>query len=701
MRTSRRRRRLASALLAGVQFLALGVPALEAANFPSGVSRDEYVSDVQMRASLREDLERNYAEARFRRQQVDATIERIRQEEPPEDADLNEWYSQRSARIRWLDDYVRRNEEALTRYQTSLGTVYERLEEDRRFVRESQDQGLQQALGSLVGIAGIAGIPLAARPALSGMRSGVRVVQRGTVAGGGRINPRATPAPAASTTAAPAASSNAAAAGRGSAASAGAGTSTAGTAGARPGAPTSTSGAAGARPGAPTSSATASTQGAAASGQGSATAGRGSATASTQAGAADRGTATASTQGTAGATPRGSGAATTQGTAGAGRSSTTLQNGWRTDIGRNGNIQLRRGDRVVDLGERASTQQGRGRNATQVRNDAAWSRAEGLQTMYGARDTLSTSIRDLRSQLRTAPREGRASIRAEIKNLEAQQKALNQDIKQAERPTNQGGGVRSLAASAAKWALFSTGLTIGMRAFDQLRENDWDVSSIDWGDAVAPLRTAEFWGGTAGSFGLSMAASAIIPGGAFIRTLGAIGGAAVGWQLGSGNLQDTDWAELGASTLGATLGSLLGSALGGPIGAFIGGLAGHFLATWLLGKVRDWLEDGAIAFSPEDREIIDKDGDLTPYAGGVGPPRGGGDGDVVAIRRRMNQIYSQIDALMKNPRAGPQGKVELTRLHSEYDQLFEQLEAARHNPSSQGGGQRMASASGVGSWTSP
>lgn len=657
------RRRLGRWVARGVlaaQLLSLAPPTLLAASdYPTGGTRGEYLSDVQERVSLRQDLEGRWRQARYRRRQIETAIDQIRSEEAPASADMTEWYRERSARIRWLDDYLRRNEDNLIRYQANLGDVYDRLDGDRRFLQTTEDQQLKQALGSLVGIAGVAGIPIAARPALGGAvratpgqpapPARASVSSRGSIKGGGRIDTRVSASPLAP----PKRGLLSRIRGRGAAT-----------------APTNA-------PKTPQGQAT--TQ----------TGGQAGARASGNAGAS--GSQTAGTRpGTTGANAQANAGGNAANGRGAPRASTAASDGWRTDINKKGNVVLRRGDRVIDTGDKATFKEGKGRKAPEVRNEAAWNRAEGLRQMYTSRDQASTAIRDLKAQAKSAPKEARKSINQEIKRLQGEQKQLNKDIKAAEKGERGPSAAKNMVKSAAKWALFSTALTVSMRAFDQLRENDWDISSIDWSDATAPLKTPEFWGGTAGSFGLSMLASAVIPGGTWMKTLGAIGGAAVGWQIGSGNLRHTDWAELGASTLGSTIGTILGSALG-PVGAFLGGLAGHFLATWALGKVRDWLEEGSTSYSSDDRQVVDLDGDVTPYAGG-GRSRDGPaapTSDAATIKLRMDQIYRQIEALMRDPNAGPQERAEVAQLHEEYDGLFQQLESMRASADG---------IQGVGSW---
>jgi hypothetical protein len=146
-------------------------------------------------------------------------------------------------------------------------------------------------------------------------------------------------------------------------------------------------------------------------------------------------------------------------------------------------------------------------------------------------------------------------------------------------------------------------ITYGADVVTQLAHNGWDFKQVDWSQGLRPFATKEFWGGTAGSFVGSMAGTAIasaLPGGVLVKTLFAVGGAAIGWQAGSGNLAKTDWTQLAATTVGATLGSILGGTLLpflGPVGPIIGGIAGSYLADWALKKFREWGDRPHINFN--------------------------------------------------------------------------------------------------------
>lgn len=183
--------------------------------------------------------------------------------------------------------------------------------------------------------------------------------------------------------------------------------------------------------------------------------------------------------------------------------------------------------------------------------------------------------------------------------LEAKKTALEADIAkyQAENPSV-GSRMSALGKDAGKWALMSVGVAATTNVVNQLAHNGWDPSKVNYGQAVAFLGDKHFWGGTAGSFVGSMAASALasaIPGGVFAKTALSIGGAALGWQVGSGNLANTDFIGLGVTTLGSAAGYMLGMAIGGPIGAFLGGIAGQFVSQFIYDKIKEMVirEEGA------------------------------------------------------------------------------------------------------------
>lgn len=133
--------------------------------------------------------------------------------------------------------------------------------------------------------------------------------------------------------------------------------------------------------------------------------------------------------------------------------------------------------------------------------------------------------------------------------------------------------------------LFAVGATAGMGIASQLADAEQDV---DLGRAVSFLGDGNFWAGLVGSgAGYSLAtvvAMSLVPGGAgllpvVLPLFAGMTGSIVGWELGSGALQDGGLrgALAGLSparVLGQAAGTSAGLLLGANVGAMLGGTLG-------------------------------------------------------------------------------------------------------------------------------
>jgi hypothetical protein len=126
----------------------------------------EYISDVQGRVALREELESRWSQARQRQEDYDQAIARLRAARPPQDAD--------PAEIERLEATGTRNRRALDGYQGHLGTVYSAIDADRSFLSRTGNPQLSQALGPLIGTAGAAFIPVWKRPTLGNLGASLK-----------------------------------------------------------------------------------------------------------------------------------------------------------------------------------------------------------------------------------------------------------------------------------------------------------------------------------------------------------------------------------------------------------------------------------------------------------------------------------------------------------------------------------------------
>lgn len=337
---------------------------------------------------------------------------------------------------------------------------------------------------------------------------------------------------------------------------------------------------------------------------------------------------------------------------------------WVTEVNPQGNLQLRNGQAVIDLKQPAQI---KGTDGKMIRNEAGYTRATQMMDLQTTRANVDTARATLEfEKSRASDTTTVKKLDRQIAELDAKKAKLSSEIEQYNgKNPKQGSALANLAGSAAKWAAFSAGMTVATSVVQQLSQNGWNPGAVDWKGAIQPLKTAEFWGGTAGSFGVSMLA-AMIPGGAFIKTFAAIGGAAVGWQLGTGNLFKTDWLQLGVSTLGATIGSVLGASIGGPIGGFIGGIAGQMLANWGLRKLRDYLDKGADAHASQGPVAYDGHTDpyqnLSQYTGRDVPPSAApstssgaapaateySQNSVAELRQEMDRNYNELQVLTQS-----------------------------------------------------
>lgn len=489
----------------------------------------EFAGDVAGRVALKEDLEQRWAEAAARSERARSRMAQLQAAQPPAGADSADWYARRDREVQRLQSYLLSNDRSIGDFRRNLGGVYSQLERDRERLYSVRDEGLRQNLGTLLGVGGMAAIPLHARPTMGNLTGAI-----GRTVKGAQLN---------SVTKNIAASQTRSAA-------------------------------------------------------------LGDKLANMQA---------------------------------------PTKNTWSV-VEQNGRVYVKGADgKLKDVGS-ATTKSA---NGTDIKNDSAFRKGEYYNQLYGAKSTIQNQIDSLkfnRDQAKTL--KAKDALDKRITELEGKKVQLERDIAEYDSTKQSAGSqMKNLAKGAAKWAAFSVGITVASNAVQQLAANGWDPARIDWGAAIAPLKTAEFWGGTAGSFGVSMLASALIPGGAFVKTFGAIAGAAIGWQLGTGNLFQTDWTELTATTLGSTVGTLIGAALGGPIGAFIGGVAGNYAATWILGKVREWLEARSEAFDPLSRERYqnaqDPPGYFRPRVSEE-PVAGYRGSDPGELKARLDQAYARM-----------------------------------------------------------
>ncbi len=540
--------------------------------FRTDAERQAYISEFHSDLNLTQEIERQNQAARERDEQYRKHLEYWRQMQsypPPQGEDPARWRQHVNSQVQKFEDWNRTNQEHLRRAGERLQAQMQRMSRHQEVARNTRDEIVRQNIGTLAGVTGLAAAPILPRvnPATGAITNPGRITGSevaGLAGQGGRI----VASRAIGNSGQRLMDAGSSATQFGEAARA-----------AREALPTQArAGATGAiglqtQPGVPPGDPASYTRWI--------------------------------------AVPRGQGA---QGATGAGHYELHQVNMVRQANG--GYIAQGQPIQTVRTDIPVNVQQGQGFVRSAQTENAAQSMAVQRQARTQVEQT-ATDLR-LRAQETAGTKTGEVLSRTG-ERIQGQKTKLDGEIAQY-KETHQGhwaARARQLGASAAKWAAFSAGVAVTSRAIESWRQ----TGRVDWGYATQDLRDTRFWTGTAGSFVGSMAASALvsgissaIPGGAFLRTFAAIGGAAVGWQVGSGNLANTDWMQLGATTVGATIGAILGGAFG-PVGAILGGMLGHFVADYLLNVVRNW------ASVPSESYSYDQ-----AYQG-TGPAYGGGSPD--------------------------------------------------------------------------
>jgi hypothetical protein len=191
-----------------------------------------------------------------------------------------------------------------------------------------------------------------------------------------------------------------------------------------------------------------------------------------------------------------------------------------------------------------------------------------------------------------------AALKKQYDAIENTKQKLQKDIAGV-----QDGATKTIVKDAAKWALYSIGITASVNIIKQVFSGD----GIDLKAAFSFMVEPSFWGGTVGGFLgstlLTTLAAGILPPGAgiFLQILPGFLGAALGFEMGSG-LFGGQMDLLGAivQTLASAGGYTLAMSMIGPgIPAILAAIAAGSLASMLLNKIRGGFQSEAYTLPPE------------------------------------------------------------------------------------------------------
>ena len=219
------------------------------------------------------------------------------------------------------------------------------------------------------------------------------------------------------------------------------------------------------------------------------------------------------------------------------------------------------------------------------------------QQVENLRSSLGQSqarIDSIKQQIRSAKDPNvRANLQQKLGQVEKVQSELKSELKRSEaRP------VTNFIKSGLSFAAMSVAITGGYNLINQAIANDGDLSKLDYKAAFQFMTEEDFYTGVAGSFTggmLGAALTSFLPGP--FKVLGAIAGASVGHQFGTGGWRTADWAQIGAQSIGSTIGFFLGAFIGSFLGPFapVAIIAFSILGSWAADKALEWIRS---SFTP-------------------------------------------------------------------------------------------------------
>jgi len=141
---------------------------------------------------------------------------------------------------------------------------------------------------------------------------------------------------------------------------------------------------------------------------------------------------------------------------------------------------------------------------------------------------------------------------------------------------------KTIGNPAGKWCSFAVLATVLIYLIEGLAERNGAMGAINWKELRSSLYNGKFWGGVLGSLvgaWIAEALAATLP--PAFRIPMVLASASVSWQIGSGNVAETDWSHLIVTTIGSMLTmSVAGAIMASPPGwaLFLVGVVGYVLA---------------------------------------------------------------------------------------------------------------------------
>lgn len=250
----------------------------------------------------------------------------------------------------------------------------------------------------------------------------------------------------------------------------------------------------------------------------------------------------------------------------------------------------------------------------------------------------------------------------------------------------------SVYDNAGGWGLRSALIFSASSAAKEYYRSRADGNTYDLANVFSFTKIPQFWGGLAGDLTLSMVVAAIapaIPGGALVQTFATVGAGFVGYELGSGNIKNTDWLSIGLQTLAATLTHVGLSTLlvGVPFAGLIAAVASIGAAlgvAYLISKMREKsFTSQAVSYKDDtNRSVGNPDSwseEISDVSGNESYYRGVSK-DVSALKIDRDEAYREYLYAVSSGCSSS----EIRSLLTKYRESDRQLSAARQQAASDG-----------------
>ncbi|MBI4858734.1 MAG: hypothetical protein HY815_00430 [Candidatus Riflebacteria bacterium] len=228
-----------------------------------------------------------------------------------------------------------------------------------------------------------------------------------------------------------------------------------------------------------------------------------------------------------------------------------------------------------------------------------------------------------------------------------------------------------IRAQAGGWGLLTPALELVTRVVEASQMKGVD-SRTRFAHVTRFATSKKFWGGVAGDLVFTSLAEALtgsMPGGVFLRTTLVCLAGFAGYELGSGNIKETDWGDLILQSVAISAVYCAVSALSLPCAGLLATAAAFITGMILDHFSGDKIEDG-------HGDEVEAGGDAAPTVPTIVGPQGAragsgdtGGSDLASLQARSQTAYQELVAKMRSEPSGPGAQAALVKYQQCQDAL--------------------------------